>query len=99
MSSLMGPSPPLDPLPSAFHLPSQETKDLGVAKPGNLSAPSALDAPAASFLAGCQNVLLASTFLAALPLPLFKLRLPSSHPHCSGWGAPGLFLPATFLPG
>lgn len=95
MSFLTAPSPPLNPLPSAFHLTTKETKELGVAAPVPSLSPHCPDPPAASFkafLAGCQNVLFASYFLAALPQPLFCLFCHLT-PTSQGGGPRACFFP------
>lgn len=104
VSFLPAPSPPSNSLPSAFHLPSQETKDLDVAKPVPSLSPRC-PGPASSsrrgqtsftaLLAGSRNVLSASYFLGCSSSALLLLLLPSA-PHLCGWRAPVRLLPSTF---
>lgn len=101
VSFLTAPSPPLNPLPSAFHLTTKEIKELGMAAPvPSLSphCPGPLTGLLQCFpcwLSECSVCLLLLGCSASAPfLPLLP-----SHPHLSGWGAPSLFLPSTFLPG
>lgn len=86
VSFLIAPSPPLNPQP--FTSPPRRPRIWAWLSQGRLSVLTALDPPAASFLAACRNVLFASTSLSVLPQPLFCSFCHHLTPTAQG-GGPG----------